>query len=336
MTIPDKMRAMVLTKAGQPLELMNIPVPTPNDNQVLIKIYACGVCRTDLHIVDGELTEPKENLIPGHEIVGTVMQTGKNVKDFNVGDKIGVPWLGYSCGECKFCRRGKENLCDNPGFTGYTIDGGYAEYTVADRRYCFNIPDGYDNYRAAPLLCAGLIGYRSYRMCGDDFETLGIYGFGGAAHIIAQIAKYQGKKVYAFTRPGDVEAQEFARRLGAVWAGDSTEPPPELLDAAIIFAPVGSLVPAALRAVVKGGVVVCGGIYMSNIPEFPYSILWEERQLISVANLARRDGEELMALAPKVPVETEVTIFPLEKANEALDRLRSGNIEGAAVLKTDL
>ncbi|HDL03480.1 MAG TPA: alcohol dehydrogenase, partial [candidate division Zixibacteria bacterium] len=280
-------------------------------------------------------TEPKKNLIPGHEIVGTVMKTGKNVKDFKVGDKIGVPWLGYSCGKCAFCKKGKENLCDNPGFTGYTIDGGYAEYTVADQRYCFNIPDGYDNYKAAPLLCAGLIGYRSYRMCGSDFETLGIYGFGGAAHIIAQIAAYQGKKVYAFTRPGDKQAQDFSFRLGAVWAGDSTEPPPELLDAAIIFAPVGSLVPAAMKAVVKGGVIVCGGIYMSNIPEFPYSLLWEERQLISVANLTRQDGDELMAIAPKVPVETEVTLFPLEQANEALERLRSGNIEGAAVLKME-
>jgi len=335
MTIPNKMKAMVFKKAGEPLELMHLPVPTPNDNQVLIKIHACGVCRTDLHIVDGELTEPKKNLIPGHEIVGTVMKTGKNVKDFKVGDKIGVPWLGYSCGKCAFCKKGKENLCDNPGFTGYTIDGGYAEYTVADQRYCFNIPDGYDNYKAAPLLCAGLIGYRSYRMCGSDFETLGIYGFGGAAHIITQIAVYQGKKVYAFTRPGDKQAQDFSFRLGAVWAGDSTEPPPELLDAAIIFAPVGSLVPAAMKAVVKGGVIVCGGIYMSNIPEFPYSLLWEERQLISVANLTRQDGDELMAIAPKVPVETEVTLFPLEQANEALERLRSGNIEGAAVLKME-
>ncbi|MEW5925232.1 MAG: zinc-dependent alcohol dehydrogenase family protein [Candidatus Zixiibacteriota bacterium] len=327
------MKAMVFRKAGKPLELMQLPVPKPNENQLLIKVHACGVCRTDLHIVDGELTAPKKLLIPGHEIVGTVAQIGDAVTDFKVGDKVGVPWLGYSCGKCSYCLKGKENLCDNPGFTGYTLDGGYAEYTVADRRYCFRIPAGYDDYKVAPLLCAGLIGYRSYRMCGEDFEKLGIYGFGGAAHIIAQIAIYQGKKVYAFTRPGDKMAQQFSLQLGAVWAGDSDKMPPDLLDAAIIFAPVGSLVPTALKAVVKGGVVVCGGIHMSDIPQFPYSILWEERKIVSVANLTRRDGEELMAIAPKVPIKTEVQLFPLEEANEALDRLRSGNIEGAAVLK---
>jgi len=334
-TIPDKMGAMVLRKAGEPLELMHLTVPKPNKDQLLIKVHACGVCRTDLHIVNGELTAPKEMLIPGHEIVGTVVQIGDHVADFKIGDKVGVPWLGYSCGECSYCLKGKENLCDNPGFTGYTLDGGYAEYTVADRRYCFRIPAGYDDYKAAPLLCAGLIGYRSYRMCGDNFEKLGIYGFGGAAHIIAQIAVYQGKKVYAFTRPGDKAAQQFSLRLGAVWAGDSDQKPPELLDAAIIFAPVGALVPAALRVVAKGGIVVCGGIHMSDIPQFPYTILWEERKVVSVASLTRRDGEELMAIAPKVPVKTSVQIFTLENANEALQLLRAGKIEGAAVLKIE-
>lgn len=335
MTVPDKMRAMVFRKAGEPLELMNLPVPKPNKNQLLIKVHACGVCRTDLHIVDGELTVPKEMLIPGHEIVGTVVQIGDHVTDFKAGDKVGVPWLGYSCGECSYCLKGKENLCNNPGFTGYTLDGGYAEYAVADQRYCFRIPAGYDDYEAAPLLCAGLIGYRSYRMCGDNFEKLGIYGFGGAAHIIAQIAVYQGKKVYAFTRPGDKKAQEFSLRLGAVWAGDSDQRPPELLDAAIIFAPVGALVPAALQVVAKGGIVVCGGIHMSDIPQFPYSILWEERKIVSVANLTRRDGEELMAIAPRVPVKTSVQLFSLEDANKALELLRVGKIEGAAVLKME-
>jgi propanol-preferring alcohol dehydrogenase len=285
--------------------------------------------------VDGELTHPKLPIIPGHEIVGSVIQTGENAGSFRVGDRIGIPWLGYTCGRCLYCRTGKENLCDQPQFTGYTLDGGYAEYAVADRRYCFSLPESYGDAAAAPLLCAGLIGYRSYRMAGENAQRLGIYGFGGAAHIIAQIAIHQGKKVFAFTRPGDSSAQRFALRLGAAWAGDSTEMPPEMLDAAIIFAPIGSLVPAALRATIKGGTVVCGGIHMSDIPSFPYQILWEERVIRAVANLTRKDGEELLAIAPKVPVKTEVEVFPLAEANEALTRLREGRLQGAAVLITN-
>jgi propanol-preferring alcohol dehydrogenase len=332
MSVPHKMKAMVFESQGKPLVLKQVPVPVPDDNQVLIKVHACGVCRTDLHIVDGELTNPKLPLIIGHEIVGSVVKPGKNVSEFKVGDKVGVPWLGYTCGKCKYCLRGEENLCENAKFTGYTIDGGFDEYTTADKRYVFKIPAGYDDNHAAPLLCAGLIGYRSYRLIGKDFETLGIYGFGAAAHIIAQVAVHQKKKVYAFTKPGDKEGQEFARKLGAVWAGDSTELPPVKLDASIIFAPVGALVPAALKASDRGGVVVCGGIHMSDIPQFPYDILWEERVIKSVANLTRQDGEELLEIAPKVPVKTEVTIYPLEKANEALNDLRNGRLQGAAVL----
>lgn len=333
MKIPNKMRAMVLETRGQPLTDLELPVPQPSPEQVLIRVHACGVCRTDLHIVDNELTKPKLPLIPGHEIVGTVVKIGSKVEQFNIGDRIGIPWLGYTCGRCRYCKRGQENLCDNALFTGYTIDGGFAEYTVADQRYCFLLPEEYNDAEAAPLLCAGLIGYRSYKMIGENVERLGIYGFGAAAHIIAQIAKYQGKDIYAFTRPGDTEAQEFAYRLGAVWAGDSTVQPPLKLDAAIIFAPVGSLLPAALRAIIPGGTVVCGGIHMSDIPSFPYSILWEERIIRSVANLTRQDGEELMEIAPKVPVKTEVQIFKLQQANEALDRLRNGQLQGAAVLE---
>lgn len=332
MKIPEKMRAMILETPGESLKFMEIPVPRPDPEQILIRVHACGVCRTDLHIMDGELTEPKLPLVPGHEIVGTVAQVGDNVEHVGVGDRIGVPWLGHTDGTCRYCLRGQENLCDNPLFTGYTIDGGYAEYTVADQRYCFHIPEIYSDAEAAPLLCAGLIGYRSYRMVKENTERLGIYGFGAAAHIISQIAVYEGKNIYAFTRPGDTTAQEFARRLGAVWAGDSTELPPEKLDAAIIFAPVGSLIPAALRATDKGGIVVSGGIHMSDIPSFPYSILWEERVIRSVANLTRQDGEELMAIAPKVPVKVQVKTFPLQQANEAMNRLRQGQIEGAAVL----
>ena len=335
MRIPETMHAMVLQKPGTSLVYRKLPVPKPGPDQVLIKVRACGVCRTDLHVVDGELTDPKLPIIPGHEIVGSVVETGTNADSFRIGDRIGVPWVGYTCGECLYCRIGRENLCDRPKFTGYTLDGGYAEYAVADRRYCFSLPESYSDTAVAPLLCAGLIGYRSYRMAGEDAERLGIYGFGGAAHIIAQIAVYQGRKVFAFTRPGDSGAQEFARRLGAVWAGDSTEIPPEPLDAAIIFAPVGSLVPAALRATIKGGTVVCGGIHMSDIPSFPYQILWEERVVRSVANLTRKDGEELLAIAPRVPVHTEVEPFPLTQANEALDRLREGKLQGAAVLIYD-
>ena len=332
MKIPDQMRAMVLEEPGQPLKWLEVPTPQPGPEQVLIRVHACGVCRTDLHVVDGELPHPKLPLILGHEIVGTVVATGSAVRQFKVGERLGVPWLGSTCGACRYCRNGRENLCDNPGFTGYTLDGGYAEYAVADQRYSFPLPPAYGDAEAAPLLCAGLIGYRSYRMAQDAGERLGIYGFGAAAHITVQIAVYQGKKVYAFTRPGDTETQEFARRLGAVWAGSSDELPPEELDAAIIFAPVGSLIPAALRASAKGGVVVSGGIHMSDIPSFSYDLLWGERVVRSVANLTRADGEEFLQLAPRVPVRTEVQTFPLEAANEALNRLRRGQIQGAAVL----
>jgi alcohol dehydrogenase, propanol-preferring len=335
MPTPETMRAMVLEAPGSSLVYREMPVPRPGPDQVLIKVHACGVCRTDLHVVDGELPDPKLPIVPGHEIVGSVVETGAKVQSIKTGDRIGVPWLGHTCGKCAFCRTGRENLCDGPKFTGYTLDGGYAEYTVADTRYCFPLPQGYSDTAAAPLLCAGLIGYRSYRMAGENAQRLGIYGFGGAAHIIAQVAVYQHRHVFAFTRPGDTGAQKFARRLGAVWAGDSTEMPPEPLDAAIIFAPVGSLLPAALRATIKGGTVVCGGIHMSDIPSFPYSLLWEERTVRSVANLTREDGEELLAIAPKVPVKTEVEVFPLTEANRALARLREGRLQGAAVLKID-
>jgi alcohol dehydrogenase, propanol-preferring len=326
---------MMLHAPCRPLELTKMPIPRPGPDQILIKVRACGVCRTDLHIIDGELPNPKIPLIPGHEIVGRVVLKGERALSFRIGERIGVPWLGYTCGQCLFCRTGRENLCDRPGFTGYTLNGGYAEYTVADRRYCFHLPEDYEDLSAAPLLCAGLIGYRSYRMAGENVERLGIYGFGGAAHIIAQIAIHQGKRVFAFTRTGDSGAQQFALRLGAAWAGDSGEAPLEPLDAAIIFAPIGSLIPAALKATVKGGIVVCGGIHMSDIPSFPYRLLWEERIVRSVANLTRRDGEELLAIAPKVPVATEIEAFPLERANEALARLREGKIQGAAVLRID-
>jgi len=335
MQIPETMHAMVLQESGQSLQYMDVPVPKPGSDQVLIKVHACGVCRTDLHIVDGELPDPKLPIIPGHEIVGSVVQKGDNVESFLIGEKVGVPWVGYTCGRCRFCRNGKENLCDHPLFTGYTVDGGYAEYTVADRRYCFRLPESNNDTDVAPLLCAGLIGYRSYRMAGEDAVRIGIYGFGGAAHIITQVAVHQGKQVFAFTRPGDFQAQQFARKMGAVWAGDSTEMPPEPLDAAIIFAPVGSLLPAALRATIKGGMVVCGGIHMSDIPSFPYKLLWEERKVCSVANLTRKDGEELLAIAPEIPITTEVEVFPLLDANVALNRLREGKLQGAAVLRMD-
>jgi propanol-preferring alcohol dehydrogenase len=325
------MFAMCLAAPARPLLPAERPVPEPGPEQLLIRVRACGVCRTDLHVVDGELPHPKPAVIPGHEVVGTVERFGERVERFVAGQRVGVPWLGWTCGECPYCRSGRENLCDRPKFTGYTLDGGYAEFLAADHRYCFPIPDGYTDAEAAPLLCAGLIGYRCLVTAGDA-RRLGVYGFGAAAHIVAQVARHQGRQVYAFTSPGDVEAQQFARSLGAVWAGDSTAPPPEPLDAAVIFAPVGPLVPAALRAVVKGGVVVCGGIHMSDIPSFPYQILWGERVVRSVANLTRRDGEEFLALAPKVPVRTDVTTFPLPEANEALRRLRAGELRGAAVL----
>jgi alcohol dehydrogenase, propanol-preferring len=328
------MKAMVLDKPGERLRLAELPMPEPRAGQVLVKVRACAVCRTDLHVVDGELTEPKLPIVPGHEIVGEVVRAGPGGDRFRVGARVGIPWLGHTCGSCRFCTSGQENLCDFARFTGYQINGGYAEYTVADARYCFVLPGGFGDAEAAPLLCAGLIGYRSLRMAGDA-ERLGIYGFGAAAHIVAQVARHQGRRVFAFTRAGDLAAQDFARELGAVWAGGSEERPPEELDAALIFAPVGPLIPAALEAVRKGGVVVAGGIHMSDIPSFPYRILWGERVVRSVANLTRRDAEEFLALAPQVPIRTEVEPFPLAAANEALDRLRTGRLRGAAVLVPD-
>jgi propanol-preferring alcohol dehydrogenase len=322
---------MVLDRPGERLRLAELPVPEPGPGQVLIEVRACAVCRTDLHVVDGELREPKLPIVPGHEIVGEVVRAGPGVDRFRAGERIGVPWLGYTCGSCRFCLSDQENLCDHARFTGYQIDGGYAEYTIADARYCFPIHGDYGDAEAAPLLCAGLIGYRSLRMTGDALR-LGIYGFGAAAHIVAQVARHQGRKVYAFTREGDRAAQDFARELGAVWVGASDARPPEGLDAAIIFAPVGALIPAALEAVRKGGVVVAGGIHMSDIPSFPYDILWGERVVRSVANLTRRDALEFLALAPAVPVRTATELFPLTEANEALDRLRAGRLRGAAVL----
>jgi propanol-preferring alcohol dehydrogenase len=325
------MRAMVLERPGRPLELRELPNPAPGPGQVLLRVKACGVCRTDLHVVDGELAAPKLPLVPGHEVIGEVVAVGRGADTFAPGQRVGVPWLGHTCGVCAYCRRGQENLCDAPGFTGYTIDGGYAESCIADARYCFPVHGTFGDVDAAPLLCAGLIGYRSMRMAGDA-RRLGIYGFGAAAHIVVQVARFEGRRVYAFTRPGDLAAQSFARRMGVAWAGGADDLPGERLDAAIVFAPVGALVPAALRAVDKAGVVVLGGIHMSDIPSFPYRLLWEERVLRSVANLTRRDGEEFLALAPKVPVRTETTVYPLERANEALADLRSGRLSGAAVL----
>ncbi len=320
---------MVLEAPGRPLRAADLPVPEPAPGQVAIRVHACGVCRTDLHVVDGELPDPKLPLVVGHQIVGTVERGGER---FAPGERIGVPWLGWTDGECRYCRSGRENLCDNARFTGYQLDGGYAEHVVADERFCFPIPLEYPDLQAAPLLCAGLIGYRSLRLAGEG-ERLGLYGFGASAHIAIQVARHQGRRVFAFTRPGDEAAQRFARELGAEWSGDSSGPAPEELDAAIIFAPVGELVPAALRATAKGGVVVCAGIHMSDIPSFPYELLWNERVVRSVANLTRRDGEEFMALAPEIPVRTEVEEHPLEDANEALDRMRRGDIRGAAVVR---
>lgn len=325
------MRAMLLTSVGKPLVRSDVSVPKPSSGQVLVRVAACAVCRTDLHVVDGELPNRILPLIPGHEIVGRIEQVGANVENFKVGERVGIPWLGWTCGECNYCLSDRENLCERAQFTGYTIDGGYAEYTVADARFCFRIPEAYDDVSAAPLLCAGLIGYRSLRKAGDA-KRLGIYGFGAAAHIITQVARYQGREVFAFTRPGDAAAQNFARRLGAVWSGGSDQTPPQKLDAAIIFAPVGELVPSALRVLAPGGTVVCGGIHMSDIPSFPYRDLWEERTVCSVANLTRRDGDEFLELAPQVPVRTETQTFALDEANEALAALRSGKLSGAAVL----
>jgi propanol-preferring alcohol dehydrogenase len=322
---------MVLERPGMPLVVREWPTPQPGPGEILLEIAACGVCRTDLHVVDGELTKPKLPLVPGHEIVGRVAAIGESVSGFALGGRVGVPWLGYTCGVCPYCRTGRENLCDAPLFTGYTRDGGYATHTIADARYCFPLGEGTDDAAVAPLLCAGLIGWRSYQMAGDD-AALGLYGFGAAAHILAQVAVWQRRRVYAFTRRGDTAAQNFARSLGAVWAGGSDEAPPEPLDAAIIFAPAGALVPAALKAVRKGGRVVCGGIHMSDIPSFPYALLWEERQVMSVANLTREDAREFLDVAPRAGVRTEVTRYPLERANEALTDLRDGRLQGAAVL----
>jgi alcohol dehydrogenase, propanol-preferring len=326
------MRAMVLDKPRQPLQLRDVEKPTPARGQLLVRVATCAVCRTDLHVADGELPDPKLPLIPGHQIVGHVEEIGEQVNSkFKVGDRIGIPWLGWTDGECAYCRSNRENLCDQARFTGYTIDGGYAEFTVADARFCFHLPDRYNDVEVAPLLCAGLIGYRSYRKAGDA-RRLGIYGFGNAAHLIAQIALYEGRDLFVFTRPGDMKTQQSAKTLGAKWAGGSDEMPPAKLDAAIIFASVGPLVAAALRALAKGGIVVCGGIHMSDIPSFPYADLWEERVITSVANLTRRDGEEFFDIAPRIPIKTKTETFPLEDANTALDRFRAGELNETAVL----
>ena len=311
--------------------LLDVAKPKPDAGQLLVRLSACAVCRTDLHIVDGELPDPKLPLIPGHQIVGHIEQVGTGVEKFSIGNRVGIPWLGWTDGKCAYCRSNRENLCDRARFTGYTIDGGYGEFVVADAQFCFHLPEQYDDVDIAPLLCAGMLGYRSYRKTGDA-RRLGIYGFGNAAHLIAQIAIYQGREIFAFTRPGDKAGQESARKLGTTWAGGSDEMPPEKLDAAIVFAPVGELVPLALRALAKGGIVVCGGIHMSDIPSFPYADLWGERTICSVANLTRRDGEEFLEIAPRVPVRTETEIFPLEEANTALDRFRAGKLKGTAVL----
>ncbi|HEX5592627.1 MAG TPA: zinc-dependent alcohol dehydrogenase family protein [Solirubrobacterales bacterium] len=326
------MRAMVLERQGEPLRPLDLPEPSAAPGQVLLDVRACGVCRTDLHILDGELAEPKLPLVPGHQIVGVVRELGEGVERFAPGDRVGVPWLGWTDGECRYCRGSRENLCDNAKFTGYDLDGGYAEVAAADARYCFPIPDGYPDLQAAPLLCAGLIGYRALQLVGEA-ERIGFYGFGAAAHILCQVAVHEGRRVFAFTREGDEETQAFARSLGAAWAGGSEERPPEELDGAIVFAPVGALMTAALRASAKGARIISAGIHMSDIPSFPYSDLWEERTLGSVANLTRQDGEEFLALAPEVPIETEVTAYPLEQANQALDDLRAGVFRGAAVLQ---
>ena len=326
------MRAMVFDAVGTPLRLAELPRPQPGPGQVLVEVAACGVCRTDLHVVDGELAHPKLPLVPGHEVVGAIAETGPGVERFRDGQRVGVPWLGATCGACRYCREGRENLCEGARFTGYDIDGGYGEYLVADQRYALPLAEGLSDLEAAPLLCAGLIGYRALRKAGDA-ARVGLYGFGAAAHIVAQVARFEGREVFAFTRPGDRQAQAFARELGAAWAGGSDTPPPVPLDAAIVFAPVGALVPAGLRAVAAGGRVVCAGIHMSEIPSFPYEILWREREIVSVANLTRRDGEAFLALAPRVPVRTTVAAYALEDANAALDDLRAGRVHGAAVLR---
>ena len=323
---------MVLEKPGDALVQRDVPISKPGPGQLLVRVKTCAVCRTDLHLVDGELPNPKLPLIPGHQIVGHIEELGESVQGFSIGERVGIPWLGWTDGECGYCRSSRENLCDRARFTGYTIDGGYADFTVADAQFCFRLPEQYNDVDVAPLLCAGMLGYRSYRKTGDA-PRLGIYGFGNAARLIAQIAIYQGREVYAFTRPRDKAGQEAARLSGAVWAGGSDERPPEKLDAAIIFAPVGALVPAALRTLTKGGIVVCGGIHMSDIPSFPYVDLWNERAICSVANLTRRDGKEFLEIAPRVPVKTKTQTFPLEEANTALEKFRAGKLEGNAVLQ---
>jgi len=330
-TIPT-MRAMVLTQPRTPLQLQRVPLPQPEPKQVQVRVLACGVCRTDLHVVDGELTQPKLPLIPGHQIVGEITALGTQAARWEIGERVGIPWLSGSCGDCRYCRAGNENLCDQALYTGYQCNGGFAEYAVANEDYCFALAPKYDAIQVAPLLCAGLIGYRAYRLAGEDVEVLGLYGFGAAAHILIQVARNYGKRVFAFTRDGDIAAQQFALQLGAVWAGDASALPPVLLDAAIIFAPAGELVPIALRAVRKGGSVVCAGIHMSDIPQFSYDLLWGERSLRSVANLTRRDGELFLPLAAQIPVRTQVTPYTLAQANQALDDLRSGKISGAAVI----
>ena len=328
------MKAMILDAQNQPLRLGELPRPRPAADEILLKVHACGVCRTDLHVIDGDLRQPKLPLVLGHEIVGTVMEKGAQVERFTLGQRVGVPWLGRTCGHCRYCVSGRENLCDAAEFTGYTLDGGYAEFALADQRYCFSLPDIYSDAEAAPLLCAGLIGYRALVAAGEA-RRLGIYGFGAAAHIIAQVARWQGREIFAFTKPGDTEGQRFARELGAVWAGDSTTAPPQEMDAAILFAPVGALIPQALSHTAKGGTVVCAGIHMSAIPEFPYALLWGERSVRSIANLTRRDGEEFLAIAPQARVRTAVETFRLEAANEAVQRVRTGQVRGAAVLVMD-
>lgn len=327
------MRAMMLKKLKEPLEMVDLPIPKPGKGQLLLKVHCCGICRTDLHVYDGELPHPVLPIIPGHQIVATVAAQGPETHT-PIGQRVGVPWLGGSCGHCSYCLAGRENLCDSAVYTGYQVNGGFAEYCVANEEFCFAIPKDYPDEQAAPLLCAGLIGYRSLRMTGDG-PNLGLYGFGAAAHIMIQVARHMGRKTFAFTRKGDLETQKFAKSLGADWAGDSEQMPPELLDSAIIFAPVGGLVPLALKATKKGGVVVCAGIHMSDIPSFPYSLLWEERVLRSVANLTRRDGKEFLDLAPRIPVKTEVTLYPLKKVNEALGDLRHGRFHGTAVIVVD-
>jgi propanol-preferring alcohol dehydrogenase len=332
--MPRRARAMLLEATGQPLQPRTITVPDPGPGQVRIRVSACGVCRTDLHLVDGELRAPKLPLVPGHEIVGRIDALGAGVERFRLGERIGVPWLGAACGHCTYCVSQRENLCDAPVFTGYTRDGGYAEYTLADARFCLVLPAALDDEHAAPLLCAGLIGFRALRFAGDALR-LGLYGFGAAAHLLAQLAVWQGREVYAFTRPGDTDGQDHARSLGCLWAGDSTSPPPQPLDAGLIFAPVGALVPVALRAARKGGVVVCAGIHMSDIPAFEYELLWGERVLRSVANLTRADGDEYLALAAKIPMRADIDVFALAQANDALSALRGGRVRGAAVLRCE-